>query len=51
MSKLTEAYEDGRCPDCCEDIPEDAIDGSNCLNCGHVFWTAIAPSWATDKEE
>jgi len=32
------AYEDGVCPDCGEPIPDDAVDGVNCANCGHVFY-------------
>ena len=38
MSELQRAYEDGICPDCFEDIPDDAVDGSACSNCGHIFW-------------
>lgn len=30
-------YEDGECPDCGEPIPDDAVSGSNCSNCDHVF--------------
>ena len=30
-------YEDGVCPDCGEDIPDDAVEGQECENCGHVF--------------
>jgi len=31
-------YTDGICPDCNLPIPEDAENGSECVNCGHVFW-------------
>jgi hypothetical protein len=31
-------YIDGVCPDCNLPIPEDAENGSECVNCGHVFW-------------
>lgn len=34
---IGELYEDGCCPDCGEEIPADAVDGSACSNCGHVF--------------
>lgn len=34
---LKNAYEDGVCPDCQEDISDDAEEGSECGNCGHVF--------------
>jgi hypothetical protein len=30
-------YLDGLCPDCSEDIPAEAVEGTACLNCGHVF--------------
>jgi hypothetical protein len=32
-----DAYSFGECPDCGEPIPEDAMDGTECSNCGHVF--------------
>lgn len=38
MSKLTDSYENGACPDCGLDIGEDSVDGSECENCGHVFY-------------
>jgi hypothetical protein len=31
------AYEGGVCPDCQEEIPDDAVEGDECSNCGHVF--------------
>jgi hypothetical protein len=31
-----QAY-DGICPDCCEDIPTDVVEGQECANCGHSF--------------
>lgn len=36
---LLSSYPDGNCPDCGEPIPEDAEDGDQCANCGHVFHT------------
>lgn len=33
-------YESGECPDCGETIPDDALSGEQCSNCGHV-WSAI----------
>lgn len=33
-------YEGGVCPDCGESIPDDAVNGSECDNCGHVFYDA-----------
>jgi hypothetical protein len=36
---MRDAYDDGECPDCGEQIPSDAEEGSDCSNCGHVFWS------------
>lgn len=30
-------YEDGKCPDCGEDIPAEAVQGESCANCSHVW--------------
>lgn len=38
MSALTESYENGECPDCGLAISELHEDGSECENCGHVFY-------------
>ena len=32
------SYMGERCPDCETPIPDTAIEGSECLNCGHTFW-------------
>jgi len=37
--KVKDNYPNGLCPDCAEDIPDDADDGSKCDNCGHVFYS------------
>jgi hypothetical protein len=34
--KVADEY-DGICPDCQEDIPDDAVEGDECADCGHVF--------------
>lgn len=34
---VKDCYEDGICPDCCEPIPDNIVDGEGCTNCGHVF--------------
>lgn len=34
---LASLYEGGKCPDCGQEIPSDAEDGTNCVNCEHVF--------------
>ena len=36
--KVKACYENGVCPDCNQDIPEGAVEGDECTNCGHVFW-------------
>jgi hypothetical protein len=33
-------YDNGACPDCGESIPDDVVDGGECKNCGHVFWSS-----------
>lgn len=30
-------YPRDECPDCCEPIPDEAEEGEECENCGHVF--------------
>ena len=37
MNTVKAAYEDGVCPDCGEDIPDDVTDGDQCTNCEHTF--------------
>jgi len=37
-SIFAEVYDNDICPDCGENIPFDAVEGSECSNCGHVFW-------------
>lgn len=34
---IQEQYDDGACPDCGLAIPDNAVEGSACANCGHVF--------------
>jgi hypothetical protein len=36
--KIKDAYIDGECPDCHDPIPDDIVEGGECVNCGHVFW-------------
>lgn len=36
--KVKDAYNDGCCPDCGEEIPDTADAGDECDVCGHVFW-------------
>jgi hypothetical protein len=38
---VKENYENGKCPDCNIDIPNDVIDGVACLNCDHIFWGEV----------
>ena len=32
------SYANGECPDCGLVIPDDVVDGAECVNCGHVFY-------------
>ena len=34
---IKDSYEDGKCPDCGEDIDDAVVDGVECENCGHGF--------------
>lgn len=36
--KMAESYENGVCGNCGEPISDDAVDGDECANCGHVFY-------------
>jgi rRNA maturation endonuclease Nob1 len=38
VQKVKDAYENGQCPDCQEDIPLSTVEGDECENCGHIFW-------------
>ena len=35
---ISEEYESGLCPDCNLSIPNNAVEGDECINCGHVWW-------------
>lgn len=37
-SPVKEHYLNEECPDCGEPIPDDAVPGGECVNCGHVWW-------------
>ena len=39
MNKVKASYEGGVCPDCQEEVPNNAKEGSECSNCGHVFYS------------
>lgn len=41
LTEVQKAYEKAECPDCGTPIPKSAVNGSNCKNCGHVFWDSI----------
>jgi DNA-directed RNA polymerase subunit RPC12/RpoP len=34
---IKDSYEDGKCPDCGKEIPDDVVDGEDCQDCPHVF--------------
>jgi len=40
---VKDSYENGECPDCGEDIPNDVSNGDGCSNCGHVFYSPVKP--------
>lgn len=41
QTDVQKAYDNASCPDCQESIPKTAVNGSECKNCGHVFWDGI----------
>lgn len=45
--KVKNGYDNGECPDCSVPIDENAEDGDECDNCGHVFWGSVL----FDKEQ
>ena len=40
MNTIKDNYPEGVCPECKTWIPDDAVDGTECKNCGHVFHSA-----------
>ena len=51
MNKIKNSYEDGVCPDCGEEIPDDVVDGQECENCDHVFneFVPVLKVWLDDE--
>jgi hypothetical protein len=41
-TELQDAYDGGTCPDCGEGIPDSALPGHGCSNCGYVFTLPVA---------
>ena len=39
MNIIKDSYENGECPDCGKNIPDDVSGGDGCSNCGHAFYT------------
>jgi len=37
LNPIKMSYDDGLCPDCNLEIPDDVVEGQECQNCGHVF--------------
>ena len=37
LNPIKLSYDDGECPDCNLEIPDDVEEGQACINCGHVF--------------
>lgn len=40
-AKLADNYENGVCPDCGEPITDEMVNGAECDNCGHIFYSAL----------
>lgn len=38
LTEIQSQYENAECPECGEPIPDTAVDGSECVNCGYVFY-------------
>ena len=38
MNIIKDSYENGECPDCGKNIPDDVSGGDGCSNCGHIFY-------------
>ena len=38
INPIKDSYENGTCPDCREEIPDDVVEGGACSICGHVFY-------------
>jgi len=38
FNAVKDAYPNGECPDCGEDIPDDVAEGESCSNCNHAFY-------------
>jgi hypothetical protein len=48
MNLIKDSYENGECPDCGEDIPNDVSNGDGCSNCSHVFYSPVKPDITED---
>ncbi len=54
MNTIKDSYEDGICPDCGEEIPDDVVEGQACENCEHAFYEYIPDPvrvWLDDVRE
>ena len=51
MNIIKGSYENGECPDCGEDIPNDVSNGDGCSNCSHVFYSPVKPEVPELDEE
>ena len=41
INPIKNNYNEGVCPDCIENIPDDVSSGDACRNCGHVFYAPV----------
>ena len=47
---VKDSYLNGVCPDCGEPIPDNAVDGQACVNCGHAFFEDYCDSEYVGEE-
>lgn len=47
---IKDNYDNGECPDCGEEIPDDALSGEECSNCGHVWTSCFCDHCGTKKK-
>jgi hypothetical protein len=49
--EIVDSYENGECPDCGEEIPDNVSDGDSCCNCEHVFTRKNVPCFYQTNEK
>lgn len=51
LNEVKRAYDDGICPDCGEEIPDDVAEGDACKNCRYVFNRIHEDSISAEENE